>query len=119
MIHYYGDIIRRLFIIGALVMAATLPFFSPIIDKPILFSIMAILVLSVAAGLTSPTSPASALLNTFITLAGVVVFESYAVSQHKIGGIDKFFVLNQLLALIFIVALYYSIKTLRGMRKVS
>jgi hypothetical protein len=114
MSHYYGDIVRRLFLIAAFVMAATLPYFSPLIDKPLLMSIVGILVLAVAAGLSSPAYSLTSLLNALVALGAMVVFETYAVQSFTESGTDVFFLINQGLALIFLVAFYFGIKTLRS-----
>jgi hypothetical protein len=114
MSHYYGDIVRRLFLIAAFVMAATLPYFSPLIGKPLLMSIVGILVLAVAAGLTSPAYSLSSILNALVAIGAVVVFETYAVQRFSEFGTDVFFLINQALALIFLVAFYFGMKTLRS-----
>lgn len=116
--HYYGDRVRQLFLAAAFMMAATLPYFSPEIDQPLLMSIMGILVLAIAAGLTSPTYVSSALLNVLVAFAGLFVFESYATSRYQLEGADIFFWANQALALIFLFAFYFGLKTFRGMTKV-
>jgi hypothetical protein len=114
--HYYGDSVRKLFVAGALIMAAMLPFFSARVHEPVTLSIIGILVLSVAAGLTSPKQPLTALLDMLIALAAVVIFERYAVGLYSEGeGTSLFFLINQTLAVIFLSALYFATKTLRGM----
>lgn len=117
MIHYYGDRVRTLFIIGALVMVAGLPFVAEDISLPLIVSITGILVVSVAAGITSPQFVWSSILNIFISLYAVVEFEWYAVHWYNNhSGVDFFFVINQVLAMIFLIALYFSVKTFRGVR---
>lgn len=118
-VHYYGDIVRRLFIASAFIMAATLPFFSANIEQPILMSIMGILVLGVAAGLTSPSYASSAIINVLIAIVSVAVFEGYAVVEYKLHGANIFFIANQTMALIFLSALYYGVKTIRGRKEGS
>lgn len=114
--HYYGDIVRRFFVLGALIMAITLPFFHEIIPVPTLTSLALIAIVGVMAGLTNPRQAWVALLNVFISLGGVVAFEYYAVSSFDAYGVDSlFFWTNQFLAVIFLFALYWSSKTIRGM----
>jgi len=115
--HYYGDQVRKLFVAGAVIMAGFLPFYASNIAAPILMSVVAILILGVAAGLTSPKSPITALLDMLISLAAVTVFESYAVSAYIVRSMSYFFLITQTLAIIFVCALYYSTKTLRGMSR--
>ncbi len=112
--HYYGDTVRSLFIAGAVCMALTLPMFSGDIAEPLQVSILGILIVSIAAGVTSPRYRWSATVNAIISICAVVIFESYAVNAyvHKTG--TWFLFTNQILAFIFLLALYYAIKTMRG-----
>lgn len=108
---------RKLFISGAIVMAATLPFFANQIFAPYLVSIIGILIVSVAAGLTSPIFFWSSVLNIVIALFAVAAFEYCAIQAYIVFGyMDSFFLVNQILALLFLVALYYGVKTMRGMK---
>jgi hypothetical protein len=114
--HYYGDNVRKLFVAGAIIMTAMLPFFSARVSEPVTLSIIGILVLGVAAGLTSPKQPLTAMLDMLIALAAVVIFERYAVRLYGEGeGTSLFFLINQTLSIIFLIALYFATKTLRGM----
>lgn len=117
--HYYGDKVRQLFIAGAIIMAVFLPFFGHEIPSVASVSIVAILVLGVAAGLTSPKRRLTSLLDVLISLGAVVVFERVALEVYNLAGLNLFFVINQALAIIFLVALYYATKTMRGMGKQS
>src|SRR3989338_4864476 len=52
--HYYGDLVRKLFLAGGIIMIFGLPFMKDLFDLPIYIPLMAILVLAYLAGLTSP-----------------------------------------------------------------
>jgi hypothetical protein len=115
--HYYGDTVRRFFVTGALFMVATLPFVAEYIALPFTLSLVGILIVSVAAGITSPQFVWSAILNIFISLYAVLQFEWYAVHWYwEYGAGNSFFWINQILAVIFLLALYFAVKTFRGVR---
>ena len=87
--HYYGDTVRRLFILAALVMVATLPFFTRQIPEPLIISLLAILITGAAAGLTSPRHSWTAITNVILAAGGVLVFEYHAGSwyeQYEVTG---------------------------------
>lgn len=111
---YHGDSVRSLFLVAAFIMTALLPLFAVRIEESVVFSVSCIIILSVAAGLTSPKQKLSGYLNAIIALGGVIVFETRAVALFtQYQQSDFFFVTNQILALIFVASLYFAIKTLR------
>jgi hypothetical protein len=115
-LHYYGDLVRFLFLAGAVLMLLTLPFINNRVPVPIFVSILAILTLALVAGFTNPRLRSTVILDTTIAISAFIIFEYYAVSGYiEISAVDLYFVSNQLLAIIFLIASYYSTKTLRGM----
>lgn len=113
MYHYYGDAIRILFLVAGVIMILTLPFFKNLIPMPVFFSVLALVIIATAAGLTSPTKRGVMILNVFVSLVAFSIFEYYAITQY--GTVDPiFFFSNQALAIVFFFTLYYSTKTLRG-----
>jgi hypothetical protein len=113
--HYYGDEVRRLFLLGAVVMALTLPFFQDLIHQPLEVSLGAILIVGIAAGLTNPRQGWVAMMDIVISIVATLVFEYNAVQNYSLYGSGSgLFWADQVLALIFLVALYYASKTLRG-----
>jgi hypothetical protein len=114
-LHYYGDIVRDCFLVAALLMLIGLPWFVKYLTVPLPFSLLSIAVLALAAGLTNPVLYWSAIVNVVVSVAGFFVFEAGAVQAYvHYSPESKFFAANQLLAVIFVLALYYSVKTLRG-----
>ncbi|MEK7187499.1 MAG: hypothetical protein AAB691_01465 [Patescibacteria group bacterium] len=112
--HYYGDTVRRLFVLGAIIMILTLPFFVDEIGQPLIIPLGVILATGIAAGLTSPQNTWSALLNVCVAAGGVIGFEWYAVDWYARYGREEFFFwTSQTLAAIFLLALYFSLKTIR------
>lgn len=111
--HYYGDLVRKLFMFAAIVMIVGLPFVYQNIPMPFILSLGGIVVLGIFAGLTNPKQVWVMALNFFIALACSIIFEIFAVRAFA-DQVDFFFIINQLLALVFLFALYYSTKSLRG-----
>lgn len=112
--HYYGDIVRALFLCATAVMLLGLPTFVGYIQLPTMVSVFAMLVLGCAAGLTNPVQLWSAVLNVIISLCGFIVFESYAVIAYTQSGSFSFLMANLVLGFIFMAAFYFSMKTARG-----
>ena len=113
--HYYGDRVRKLFLLGALLMVAGLPFLYDVIPQPIFFSILAIFVLLAAAGLTNPQQVLTSAVNVALAIFATGAFEYYAIYASQNYGVGSlFFWANEALAINFLFASYYSIKTLRG-----
>src|SRR3989344_3298708 len=114
--HYYGDLVRFLFMLAAIIMLITLPFLIGKLPVPLYISIMVILAIGVLAGITNPLQKWISILNGLISTAALFVFEYYAVNSFTTSGVKTlYFIVNQLLALVFLFALYYSIKTIRAM----
>ncbi len=115
--HYYGDVVRRIFVGIGLVMGITFPFFYTLINLPVFLSILAIVILVFLAGWENPRHTFIIVLNTLVSIIGCTVFEYATVRFYvEVGRADvPFFWLNQVLATAFFVAIYYSSKTLRGL----
>ena len=113
--HYYGDIVRYLFLAAGIIMLVTLPLFQSLIETPLMVSISGIAVLGIAAGLTNPQQVVSAVVNFVISIVGFITFAYSATTsfQGKIEN-DKFILTNIILAAIFIFAIYFSMKTMRS-----
>ncbi len=115
--HYHGDKVRSLFIAAAVIMAATLPLVARQVQESLAVSIVSIVIVSIAAGLSSPRYFWSAAFNVVVAVVALSAFEYYAVNTYLSSGMTFFFWVNQVLALLFIIALYYGVKTLRGMKR--
>ena len=113
MTHYYGDVVRKLFIAAGVLMLLSLPFFQLLIPVPAFFSILAVLVLVLCAGLIAPSEKWTMILDMVMAGASLIVFEYYAVVSYRASSIS-FFIGNEVLAVIFLIAFYYAVKTVRG-----
>ena len=113
--HYYGDVVRFLFLAAAVIMLVTLPFLNPNLPVPLIFSILIILSIGLVAGVTNPLQKSTSFITTGISAIALIVFEYYAVTTYiNTSYTNILFIVNQILALIFLFALYYSTKTLRA-----
>lgn len=116
--HYYGDIVRKLFLLAGLIMIITLPIFSDLISVPVVFSVIAIMVMAFLAGLQSPKKKSISLLNLAVAVVGYGIFQYQAFYHYAYATTftisRPFFAVNQILALLFFGALYYGSKTVRG-----
>lgn len=113
--HYYGDIVRMLFLAIAIIMFIGLPSLVNYISPPTIISIVAMLILGLLAGLTNPRFKIDALLNTLTSAVGFIIFGMYAVLTYNQYGVTNwFFMYNFLIGFIFLFAVYFSTKTLRG-----
>lgn len=114
--HYYGDTVRKLFMAGAILMLISLPFMSAFLSVPIYVSILASIAIGIFAGITNPLQVWVAVLNFTLSVIAVVMFEYAAVNGYQTYSLThRTFWVNQILAVNFLVALYYSTKTVRGM----
>lgn len=118
--HYYGKIIRNIFVIGGLVMLLTFPFFSHLINLPIYIPILGIIVFVLIGGLINPLSKSVFVIGSIIPLFAFAMFEYYAFNTYQNLSPNSslnvaFFWTNQALALMFFFATYLSVKTLRAM----
>lgn len=114
--HYYGDIVRVLFLTASVIMLIGLPIVSNYLNLPTIFSVIGILILVLSAGITNPKQLWHAGINCGIAAVGIAVFESYAVTAFRsFGPMDKFFLSNLALGFIFLFAGYFSVKTFRGL----
>ncbi|TSC63645.1 MAG: Uncharacterized protein G01um101493_388 [Microgenomates group bacterium Gr01-1014_93] len=112
--HYYGDVTRLLFFIAGIIMLIGLPFFYALLVVPVSVSILVILGLVLLAGVINPRHFPVAAVESFISVALFLFFENTAMNYFISGENIIYAILNQTLAIIFFITIYYSIKTVRG-----
>ena len=112
--HYYGDAVRIIFIIGAVLILWGLTGMVSLLHIPIILPIVAVAALAIAAGITNPAQKFSLQLNAALSVIFLIAFAYTAWYAHEqnIGGSVEF--ANQIAAVLFLVASYFSIKSLRG-----
>lgn len=118
--HYYGDIVRKLFIAASIIMIATLPFFTELIGVPFVISIITMVVIAFLAGWQSPNKNWITRINTLAAAVGFGLLQYKTISYYLASTPTTiswlFFTINQVLAVLFFIALYYSSKTMRDLR---
>lgn len=114
--HYYGDQVRRFFVLGAIYISVAIFFYRDFIDQaPISFIIALVMFIALAAGLTNPKQSFTAMLNMALAAALFALFQYEAVSGYQSNVELALSILRQGAAIIFLVSLYYASKTVRGL----
>ena len=114
--HYYGDYVREIFFVASIIMLLGLPFFAEYIELTVFAAALGAVVIGIFAGLTSPRQRSIMIFNICVSAIASIIFELYAIEWHKkIGAIDLYFFFNQVLAVLFFIALYFGVKTFRAM----
>lgn len=116
--HYFGHTIRRFFFAIAFIMLATLPLFKNELAIPVVYSVFAIIAVTFAAGYTNPHSRGILVFDGVVAVLGLLVFGFSSVTGYSDYGMDSIrqvlFYTNQVVALCFLAAFYFSVKSLRG-----
>lgn len=115
--HYYGDEVRRLFLVGSIIMLVALVRYPDIFPGVPVSAIVALILLSVfLAGLTNPQSRLSILLDLIVSGGAFLYVEYAAVIRFQE---DPLFlsVIREAIAVAFIVAFYFASKSFRGMSR--
>lgn len=113
-LHYYGDEVRTIFLVIAIVMIVMTPFVKNELPVPAYLSIFGVIVLSVLAGLTNPKLRFVIVFSFLASLASLVIFGYEVIVSSEKTYTSLFFGCNILLAILSLFALYFSSKTLRG-----
>lgn len=111
--HYYGDVTRRLFMFGGLIMLIILPIYHTFLPLSVFGFIFAVLVISFIAGFTNPMQRGVMVFDILVSASALAIFEYHAITQFEVIP-NVLFLAEQLIAIIFFFALYLSAKTLRG-----
>ncbi|MHB1163607.1 MAG: hypothetical protein ACYCZZ_03780 [Minisyncoccota bacterium] len=114
-LHYHGDEERILFFVGAIVLivaqstGANLPLSTT-------GSVVAAILLVIAAGITNPAQSWIHWLNAFLAISGTLLFGTTAIEHYRAGMsvFDPSFTYIEALALLSLVALYFTTRTIRG-----
>lgn len=114
--HYHGDSVRALFVMSALIlvvaqsMGAELPLSTG-------GAVLAGVLLVITAGITNPDAKWIHWVNAFLAVWGTLLFGNSAVAHYRagFGMLDSSFVYIEALAILFLVALYLTTRTIRGL----
>lgn len=112
--HYHGDMVR-LFLLGAgVLILLTTPFYVNLLPYNVTIEVGAAIAVVVFAALTNPYKRWVIGADAIIAIVGIVAFELAAISAY----LDEryiLFALREGLALLFLFALYFSVRTFRAM----
>ena len=113
--HYHGDQVRVIFVIGALVIIVAQ---STGADLPLstVGAVVSATMLVIAAGITNPLLHWIHWLNEFLAITGTLLFGSTVVRNYRAGAsfFDPSFIFLEALALLSLIALYLTTRTIRG-----
>ena len=118
--HYHGGEVRAIFVISAVILVvaqstgANLPLST--------FSTVASAVaLVVAAGITIPAQFWIHWMNALLAISGTLLFGTAAVENYRLGVtiFDLSFIYVEALAIFSLIALYFTTRTIRGIRQRS
>lgn len=113
--HYHGDKTRIIFVISAFVIIVAQ---STGADLPLSTTgaVISAVVLVIAAGVTNPVQSWIHWFNAFLAVGGTLLFGVTAVDRYRAGVplLDPSYVYVEALALLSLIALYLTTKTIRG-----
>lgn len=114
--HYYGDIVRKLFLLAGILLLVAIPLDTELYASYLTLGIVAALTLILLAGFTSPRNRKTTVGDMVVAALGFVIFEYFAVNHYVVhqNFFEMVFMLRQALALVFIIAVYFCSKTFRG-----
>lgn len=115
--HYYGDTVRGIFLSAGVVFLVTMVRDQEFLSFYLVVGVLSVLALTILAGLTNPLSKKIIKIDAVISIVMFLLFEYLAIAGYVSAQSfsNDIFLLRQLLAILFLVALYFSTKTLRGM----
>lgn len=113
MSHYYGDSVRILMGIGSGLMLISLPLVHLPLPQAFPIAIAAALVIVAFAAFTSPLKAWILGMDALLSAAVAIFYEMLAYLIYTTDLVA--FVLNQTIAIIFLIAFYFSVKTYRAM----
>ena len=118
--HYYGDTVRSLFLVAGLLLLAEFLFDRDFLQFNFTIGILGVLILTFLAGYTSPESKIVVFWNVLFSSVAFFFSEYLALADYsqKETILRVVFLLRQGVAILFLLALYFSVKTWRGFRPV-
>jgi hypothetical protein len=112
--HYHGDTVRQLFVASAIISLVVIPVFGDLLPYGHLAGIGSALLLVALAGLTNPKSTIVLFLDAIVAATGAFFIEAAAISFYSTDS-SFLFLFREVVALMLVIALYSSIKTVRSM----
>jgi hypothetical protein len=112
--HYYGDWVRRLFLVSALLSFVAIPVWGDLLQFGTFTQVSAGLLLVLLAGLTNPRTKGVMMLNSLFAAISVLLLESTAII-FRTSESWPLFIAREISGLLMLIAFYFSVKTLRAM----
>ena len=112
--HYYGDYVRQIFMLCGAAMLIFSPFLAASFPGALPFEIGGALLVAILGALTNPAKQISMLAEAIVAGVGVVTYELLALNSFSSGAMIAF-IEREALAVAFLFALYFSLKTIRNM----
>lgn len=115
--HYYGDVVRRLFLAAGVTILIFAPIFPDFLPLGGLVLVLGTLAFASLAGFTNPKQRWVSVVDVLVSALSLVAFESISLRSYADfpNSFGLLFVVRQGLAILFFFALYYSVKTVRGL----
>jgi len=110
--HYYGDAVRTLFVLAAVLIGISIPFTADVVTS-VTFAGPVMVALLVLAGLLSPHTQFVIVLSAIMAGLGVVVAQLVALSSY-VGENGALFAFYEAISILFMASLYFSVKTVRA-----
>lgn len=113
--HYYGTLIRKHLFFAALLILVAVFLDNELRSAYLSYGLIAVIGLIIIAGLTSRSNRSIVFIDAMVSALMFLVFEYFAIDtfiqyENFSNGI---FLLRQFIAIVFLITMYYSIKTLR------
>jgi hypothetical protein len=112
--HYYGSIVRHLFLASAFISFVALPLWGSLLPFSLSIEICGGIVLVLLAGLTSPRNAMIMLLNALTASLGALLIEIVAINAQGAEPL-QLLVAREIVALLLLLGFYFSVKTMRAM----
>ncbi|MFZ2556094.1 MAG: hypothetical protein WAZ27_02205 [Minisyncoccia bacterium] len=112
--HYYGDYVRQIFIIAGVAMLIFAPLLISRSPTLLPFQVGGAIILVFLAALTNPQKMWVLIADSLAAGIGIVVFEALALAAYSAGNWLAFIVVEAI-TILFLLAFYFSLKTVRAM----
>lgn len=118
--HYYGDTVRGLFMVAGILLLVEFLFDRQLLEFNLSIGILVVLILTFLAGYTSPESKIVVFWNVTFSAIAFFVSEYFVLTDYLANEtiLRTVFILRQGVAVLFLVSLYFSVKTWRGFKPV-
>lgn len=113
--HYYGDIVRLIFLACGVAILLSISLLGASLNLPFLIAVTMALVLAFLAGYTSPQHPAVIWFDLLVAYGGAALFQFWAVFGPFTSD-DAAFWIHQGVAIALFLAAYFATKTYRFLR---